>query len=138
MRVKFYETSGDDADDIGYFYDKDEDTKIRAYHYPFCCTGLVLAKLGGSENAFTTHDASQSKVKAVIEEWIEVWTTGEHADQKKQFISVCTTDEQDEANKALEELGFKRGEWIENGKYGGAITTWMLAIGHLNKYEGED
>lgn len=115
-------------------YRKVVGNKIRAYHFPFCCTGIILAQLGGSDNEYNGNRASREELTKQIQFWIDYFTVDGGYDEQKQFISVCTADEQKRANEVLESLGFTNGAWVENYKYEDTeLTTWTLPIGHLNK-----
>lgn len=108
---------------------------VRAYHYPFCCTGVVLAGLGGSESQYECDEhpvdfkLETSEVFDCISKWIKYYKEN----TSKQFISACTTSEQEDANEALTELGFIQGAWMENTKYADTqLCTWTL---HITKGE---
>jgi hypothetical protein len=130
--VHFSMREGGGATDIGQWIM--EGVKVCAYHYPYCCTGLVLAQLGGSANEYRSNTASLAKLKKEVEAWIKYFTIGEGSRNRKQFISVCTTNEQTQANKVLRELGFTKSRWMANHKYEGTkLATWTLPIGHIKK-----
>lgn len=134
-RVVFDERRGGDACDVSQW--KSLNTNVKMYHYPFCCTGLVMANLGGRCNAFGGANRVDD-LKGIIQAWIAKFEgDGEFWEHKKQFISVCTTDNQKLANATLEELGFTRSEPANNTKYGGKLYTWMLSINVDAVYDAE-
>ena len=125
--VSYDDEGGNDAEDMPHW--GSENSRIIAYHYPFCCTGLVLAKLGGSGNAYGSDRRFDcEELKDQLTAWIELFKDGRKRSCGKQFISVCTTCEQEVANEVLLELGFVKSKPVNNSKYGGKLLTWMLEL----------
>tara|TARA_R110000744_G_C19319844_1_gene557526 strand:+ start:390 stop:821 length:432 start_codon:yes stop_codon:yes gene_type:complete len=131
--VEYNTRGGADAEDMPKW--SSNKTNIRAYHFPFCCTGIVLTKLGGSSTAFGGNkQLSEGELTKEVEAWVDYFTIGDGRIHKKQFISVCTTNAQTQANKVLRELGFTKSRWMANHKYAGTkLATWTLPIGHIKK-----
>lgn len=129
--VTYCEDDGGDAEDMPRWLMRGN--TVRAYHYPHCCTGLILANLGGSSNEFGGNCSSYKKLKQDITDWIK-WSLSKG--NWKQFISVSTTDEQERANEVLKELGFTKSRWITNRKYTGTrLATWIY---DLNSYREQN
>ena len=122
--------SGHHADDMPYY--RAANTSIKAYHYPYCCTGAILADLGGSIDSYGLN-CERTDVKAQIKAWI-VAIQGGRLNQNKEFISVSTTEEQEGVNCALKELGFIPTKSMTNTINDYPLILWTLA---LSGYEGE-
>tara|TARA_R110000823_G_C15952958_1_gene502515 strand:+ start:2990 stop:3430 length:441 start_codon:yes stop_codon:yes gene_type:complete len=100
--------------------------RVKAYHYPQCCTGAILSDFGGSYDSYgRTKDVVG--VKAEIQAWIEAIQEG-ILGQTKSFISACTTEQQQLANAALLELGFVPSKSIINEVNDFGLITWTFAI----------
>lgn len=134
MDVHYDEDGGEDAMDMPHW--GSEDTKIRAYHYPFCCSGVVLSNLGGSDSAFVGNKSNSAKITSDLKNWI-TWFRG-NTEENKQFISVCTTDEQGVANDILTELGFECTNLMNNTKYDNKLMTWILPLNGYAEQEAEE
>jgi hypothetical protein len=100
---------------------------IKAYHYPFCCTGVVLANLGGSEDSFGAIGNIQ-KIKEQLKAWIDAIEDGCINGYDKEFITAITTKEQEIANYALEQLGFEQSNRIKNTVNDYDLYHWVLPL----------
>lgn len=122
-KVKYDEYVGSDAEDMPHFCM--ENNKVIAYHYPFCCTGVVLTSLGGSKSAFDDRHRFADELPKDLLRWIEYFGRN----NSKQFISVCTTREQEDANRVLRVLGFTKSRWLTNTKYKNSdLCTWTFSL----------
>lgn len=122
------DTTGKYANGFGYY--RATNSEVRAYHYPFCCTGAILANLGGSQDSYDEEEPIEG-LEEQLEAWIEAIGAG-HMRQDKSFISVSTTDEQEEANEALEAVGFVRSPAIENVVNQYDLILWTYTYGEVH------
>jgi hypothetical protein len=122
--------NGHHADDMPYY--RASNSSIKAYHYPYCCTGAILADLGGSNDSYGA-TPERRNVKAQIEAWV-VAIENDCLSQSKEFISVSTTEEQGAVNCALKELGFIPTKSMTNDINDYPLILWTLA---LSGYEEE-
>lgn len=102
-------------------------SRVMASHYPQCCTGAILSNFGGSGDSFGySHDAEN--LVEQITAWVNFIRGGELG-EIKCFISACTTTEQENANKALEQCGFVRHSGVVgNSQNDYDLITWVLAL----------
>lgn len=129
--ITLRELEGSEANDMSYY--RAENSDVRASHYPNCCTGAVLSCLGGSDDAYyKTEDVHGLKEQLVA--WIDAIKGGKLR-QSKEFISACTTSEQEYANAILKELGFECSKLMTNNVNDYPLYTWVLA---LSGYEEEE
>ena len=129
--IKLKSQPGETAGNISYYYSVN--SRVKASHYPNCCTGAILFGLGGSGDAYDS-SANIDELKEQVEAWIEAIDNRE-LKQSKQFISACTTSQQKRANKVLEELGFVKSGLMTNKINDYPLYTWVLA---LSGYEEEE
>tara|TARA_R110000772_G_scaffold129472_2_gene237612 strand:+ start:27893 stop:28318 length:426 start_codon:yes stop_codon:yes gene_type:complete len=132
--VEFVSVSGKNAGEVPCF--KSPNTTIRAFNYPLCCTGAVIACFGGSDDGYIYHGDSPDDLKEQISAWIKFIRSYDGGfPQRKEFICASTTTEQNKANDALKELGFERSKLMTNNVNTYPIYTWVLA---LSGYEEEE
>lgn len=131
--IKFEGESGKYAGDIPIF--KSTETKVVAFNYPLCCTGAVLASFGGSGDGYWNTKSTPCSIQDEISAWVNAIREGEVFPQRKEFICASTTTEQEEANEALETLGFERSKLMTNNTNEYALYTWVLA---LSGYEEDE
>jgi hypothetical protein len=125
--ITYCTRGGSDAEDMPHW--SSVEGRVKAYHYPFCCTGAVLTGLGGSSTAYGGADTLEAEeLRGELTAWVVAFKVGYLSNSRKQFISACTTCRQGVANRVLEELGFIPSAPVKNSKYGGVLYTWMLEL----------
>jgi len=96
-----------------------------AVDFPYCCTGMILAKFGESWVASGGPTRySHEQIETFIQKEVEYYTNMGYA-----FVCVTTNNEQRIVNSVLETLGFKSSEWMEKGEHPETqVKLWWLPL----------
>lgn len=128
--LTFVKRAGSNASDISRY--EADNTIIKLFKYPYCCTGVVLANFGESDDSYGgSLVASKQSLIDGISGWINELQSEDcrvAEDNHVQFISVCVTEQQVTAIEALKHIGFTLDSTHKNNKYHNDLLMFSISI----------
>lgn len=100
--------------------------------FPYCCTANILCEFSSNQlKPLETQYTVEAIRNYTIDSCLRLKNGG------WALVVATTTDGQVNANKALEELGFKHTEWIEKTKHPESkVRMWWIELGTFRAPEG--
>lgn len=102
---------------------------MQVKNYPNCCTAKVIVGFGQTNTADheirpVNNELSVGEIKRLIDERLNSYSI-----QQMATLTCITNDQQVNANKALEELGFYSSDWMSKKQHSETkVKLWWFPI----------
>ena len=101
--------------------------KIQIRDFPGCCTAMVLCGLSGTATA--EYGPVRKVEKETIKKHLSLLINAFKKEGRMGILTATTNNNQETANQALRELGFKHSRWCSKKQHPNTkVRLWWLPV----------